>query len=177
MNPVDVLGASDAPRQPGEAGPAVAEASAAVPLPADALIVLPVRNAVLFPGLIAPFGIGRPRSIASVQQAVREERPIGILMQRDPEVADPGPDDLYRVGTVANVLRYMTAPDGTHHIVCQGVQRMRVLDFLPGAPVLAARVLHLPEPDVRGPEIEARFLHLQGQAIEALQLLPQAPQE
>src|SRR4051795_3456351 len=71
----------------------------------------------------------------------------------------------------------MTAPDGSHHIVCQGVQRMRILDFLPGTPILAARVLHLPEPEARGPEIEARFLHLQSQAVEALQLLPQAPQE
>src|SRR4051795_5175830 len=71
----------------------------------------------------------------------------------------------------------MTAPDGSHHIVCQGVQRVRILDFLPGTPILAARVMHLPEPEARGPEIEARFLHLQSQAVEALQLLPQAPQE
>src|SRR3954468_20944735 len=71
----------------------------------------------------------------------------------------------------------MTAPDGSHHVVCQGVQRMRILDFLPGTPILAARVLHLSEPEARGPEIEARFLHLQSQAVEALQLLPQAPQE
>ena len=135
----------------------------------------PKRGAV--PRLIVPLGIGRPKSIAAVQQAVREERPIGIVMQRDPEVADPGPDDLYRIGTVANIVRYMTAPDGSHHVVCQGVQRMRILDFLPGTPILAARVLHLPEPEARGPEIEARFLHLQSQAVEALQLLPQAPQE
>jgi ATP-dependent Lon protease len=132
---------------------------------------------VLFPGIVAPITIGRPKSIAAVQQAVREERPVGIVMQRDAEVADPGPNDLYRIGTVANVVRYMTAPDGSHHIVCQGVQRMRILDFLPGPPILVARVLHLPEPEARGPEIEARFLHLQSQAIEALQLMPQAPQE
>jgi ATP-dependent Lon protease len=146
-------------------------------LSADAVILLPVRNTVLFPGIVAPITIGRPKSIAAVQQAVREERPIGIVMQRDAEVADPGPNDLFRIGTIANIVRYMTAPDGSHHVVCQGVQRMRILDFLPGTPILAARVLHLPEPEVRGPEIEARFLHLQSQAVEALQLLPQAPQE
>jgi ATP-dependent Lon protease len=169
----------DSPNGPqrSDGGAPGAQDAASAPLPGDALIILPVRNAVLFPGLIAPLSIGRPKSVAAVQQAVREERPIGIVMQRDPEVADPGPDDLHRVGTVANVVRYMTAPDGSHHIVCQGVQRMRVLDYLPGTPVLAARVLHIPESEARGPEIEARFLHLQAQAVEALQLLPQAPQE
>src|SRR4051794_5419474 len=169
----------DSPNGPqrSDGGAPGAQDAASAPLPGDALIILPVRNAVLFPGLVAPLSIGRPKSVAAVQQAVREERSIGIVMQRDPEVADPGPDDLHRVGTVANVVRYMTAPDGSHHIVCQGVQRMRVLDYLPGTPVLAARVLHIPESEARGPEIEARFLHLQAQAVEALQLLPQAPQE
>ena len=165
------------PQRSDNGSPGGQDAPAPVPLPADALIILPVRSAVLFPGLIAPLSIGRPKSIAAVQQAVREERPIGIVMQRDAEVADPGPDHLHRIGTIANIVRYMTAPDGSHPIVCQGVQRMRILDFLPGTPVLAARVLQLPEPEARGPEIEARFLHLQSQAVEALQLLPQAPQE
>jgi ATP-dependent Lon protease, bacterial type len=64
-----------------------------------------------------------------------------------------------------------------HHIICQGVQRARILDFLPGTPFPAARVLHIPEPAITSPEIEARVLNLQGQAIEAIQLLPQAPPE
>src|SRR6202012_3743638 len=81
------------------------------------------------------------------------------------------------IGTVANIIRYVTAPDDTHHLICQGVQRARILDFLPGTPFLAARVLHVPEPTTSSPEIEARFLNLQRQAIEAIQLLPQAPPE
>src|SRR3954471_3756159 len=174
---MNLFGQSNSPQGPGGPVSGAPDASAPVPLPPDVVIILPDRNAVLFPGLIVPLGIGRPKSIADVQQAVREERPIGIVMQRDPETADPGPDDLHRVGTIANIVRYMTAPDGSHHVVCQGVQRMRILDFLPGTPILAARVLHLSEPEARGPEIEARFLHLQSQAVEALQLLPQAPQE
>src|SRR3954471_198356 len=174
---MNLFGQSNSPQGPGDPVSGAPDASAPVPLPPEVVIILPVRNAVLFPGLIAPLSIGRPKSVAAVQQAVREERPIGIVIQRDAEVADPGPDDLHRVGTVANIVRYMTAPDGSHHIVCQGVQRMRVLDYLPGTPVLAARVLHIPEPATGGPEIEARFLHLQSQAVEALQLLPQAPQE
>ena len=74
-------------------------------------------------------------------------------------------------------MRYITAPDGTHHIVCQGVQRARILDFLPGTPFPAARIQQIPEPTTSSPEIEARVLNLQRQAIEAIELLPQAPPE
>jgi len=147
------------------------------PIPGDALIIVPVRNTVLFPGVVIPITIGRPKSVAAAQQAVREQRPIGILLQRDAELSEPGPDDLYRVGTMANIVRYITGPDEGHHLVCQGVQRIRVLDYLPGTPFPVARVLHIPEPTTSSPEIEARFLNLQRQAIEAAELLPQAPQE
>jgi ATP-dependent Lon protease len=158
--------------------PAPASSSGqSVPIPGDALIIVPVRNTVLFPGVVIPITIARPKSITAAQQAVREQRQIGILLQRDAEFSEPGPDDLYRVGTVANIVRYITGPDDSHHIVCQGVQRMRVLDYLPGTPFLAARVLQIPEPTTSSPEIEARFLNLQRQAIEAAGLLPQAPQE
>jgi ATP-dependent Lon protease len=149
----------------------------AAPIPTDALIIVAVRNIVLFPGVIAPISINRPKSIAAAQAALREQRQIGLLLQRNPDLDDPGPDDLYRVCTVANIVRYITAPDETHHIVCQGMQRARVLDFLPGTPFPVARVLNIPEPTTSSPEIEARFLNLQRQAIEAAQLLPQAPPE
>jgi ATP-dependent Lon protease len=146
-------------------------------LPPDALIIVPVRGIVLFPGTVFPVTIGRPRSIRAAQQAVREQRQIGILMQRDPELAEPEPLDLHRVGTLANLVRYVTAPDGSHHLVCQGEQRFRVVDFLSGYPFLVARVKRIEEPEVRTPELEARFLNLQRQAVEAFELLPQAPQE
>ncbi len=148
-----------------------------VKIPEDALIIIPVREMVLFPGAIAPIAIARPKSVAAAQQALREQRPIGIVLQRSPETEEPGPDDLYRVATIANIVRYITAPDGTHHIVCQGVQRARILDFLPGTPFLAARFQQIPEPTTSSPEIEARALNLQRQAIEAIELLPQAPPE
>ncbi|GLR98092.1 MULTISPECIES: endopeptidase La [Bradyrhizobium] len=148
-----------------------------VKIPEDALIIIPVREMVLFPGAIAPITIGRAKSIAAAQQALREQRPIGIVLQRSPETEEPGPDDLYRVATIANIVRYITAPDGTNHIVCQGVQRARILDFLPGTPFPAARFQQIPEPTTTSPEIEARALNLQRQAIEAIELLPQAPPE
>jgi ATP-dependent Lon protease len=148
-----------------------------VGIPNDALILIPVRNTVLFPGVVAPITIARPKSIAAAQQALREQRPVGILLQRNTEVDDPGPDDLYRICTVANIVRYITGQDDSHHVICQGVQRARILDFLPGTPFLTARVLHIPEPTPSSPEIEARFINLKRQAIEAIQLLPQAPPE
>ncbi|MDA9524605.1 DNA-binding protein [Bradyrhizobium sp. CCBAU 11434] len=148
-----------------------------VNIPDDALIIIPVREMVLFPGAIAPIAIARPKSVAAAQQALREQRPVGIVLQRSPETDEPGPDDLYKVATIANIVRYITAPDGTHHIVCQGVQRARILDFLPGTPFLAARFQQIPEPTTTSAEIEARALNLQRQAIEAIELLPQAPPE
>ena len=157
--------------------PSAASVHQSVSIPADALIIIPVRNTVLFPGMIAPITLGRPDAIAAAQQAVREQRQIGILLQRDAELNEPDTDDLHRIGTVANIVRYLTGPDDSHHIVCQGIQRIRVLDFLPGTPYPAARVLNIPEPTTSSPEIEARFLNLQRQAIEAAELLPQPPQE
>jgi ATP-dependent Lon protease len=157
--------------------PAAASPGQSVSIPADALIMVAVRNTILFPGMVAPITLGRPQAIAAAQQAVREQRQIGILLQRNAELNEPGPDDLYRVGTVANVIRYLTGPDDTHHVVCQGIQRIRVLDFLPGTPFPAARVLNIAEPTTSSPEIEARFLNLQRQAIEAAELLPQPAQE
>jgi ATP-dependent Lon protease len=150
---------------------------AAAGLPSDALMIVPVRNTVLFPGMVLPISVGRPGSIAAAQQAVREQRQVGILMQRDQAQEDPQPGDLYRVGTVANLVRYVTAPDGNHHLICQGDQRFQIMDFLEGWPFLVAKIARIPEPSSRSAEIEARFLNLQRQTLEALQLLPQVPAE
>ena len=91
------------------------EGSALPPLPPDALIIVPVRNTVLFPGLVLPITLGRPKSVAAAQQAVRDQRQIGILLQRAADVNDPTGIDMHRMGTVANIVRYITAPDGTNH--------------------------------------------------------------
>jgi ATP-dependent Lon protease len=166
---------------PSEAGQGSAVApktgNQSATFPSDALILLPARKAVLFPGLIVPLMIGREKSVAAVQQAVREQHQIGVVLQRDAAADDPGPDGVYRIGTLANIVRYITMPDGTHHVILQGVQRIRILDFIPGTPFPVARVAHIPETETRSPEIEARFRNLQSQALEAMQLLPQAPQE
>jgi len=81
------------------------------PLPPDAIIIVPVRSFVLFPGIVMPITIGRPRSIAAAQQAVREQRQVGILMQREAGLADPSPVDMYRMGT--SPTSCATLPDRT----------------------------------------------------------------
>ena len=147
------------------------------PLPPDALIIVPVRGLVLFPTTVLPITLGRPRSVLAAQAAVREQKPVGIVMQRNAEMADPLAVDLHRMGTVANIVRYITAPDGSNHLICQGEQRFRVVDYLNGWPFFVAKTERIPEPGPTSNEIEARFVHLKGQAIEAIQLLPQAPNE
>jgi len=171
-----MIASPDLPRG-AEHGTSPGSDGSANALPPDGLLIVPVRNRVLFPGTVFPIALGRERSIAAAQQAVREERQIGLLMQRDAEVADPAAVDLHRTGTIANILRYVNAPDGTHHVVLQGEQRFRVTEFVKERPFIVARVLRIEEPGMLTPDIEARFLHLRQQALEALQLLPQVPQE
>ncbi|HEX2531814.1 MAG TPA: endopeptidase La [Burkholderiaceae bacterium] len=146
-------------------------------LPADALIIIPVRNLVLFPGAVAPVSIGRERTIAAAQEAARSERQVGLLLQRDIEAELPSPAQLYEIGTTASVLRYVTAQDNTHYIVCQGQQRFRIIEFLSGYPFYAARVELLAEPEEQGAEIQARLLQLRQRSAEILELLPQVPPE
>jgi ATP-dependent Lon protease len=149
----------------------------ALAIPEDALIVLPVRNLVLFPGMILPVAIGRESSVAAAQAAVKGDRPIGLLLQRRSDVDSPRPEDLYPIGTVAQILRYITTPDGSHHVVSQGEGRFRVLEFLDGYPFLVARVMRFPTETEEGKEMEARLHQLRERALEALQLLPQTPPE
>src|SRR5690242_15622826 len=143
----------------------------------DAMIVVPTRNMVLYPEMVLPLTVGRPSTVAAVQQAVREQRQIVLLLQRDAENNEPKPTDLYPVGTVANILRYMTSPEGGHHLVVQGVQRFKVTDFIEGQPFLVARGVHIAEPTATSPELEARFLVLKDQVRQVFDLLPQVPAE
>ena len=138
----------DVLRTAGSSPDASPQGSPAAALPPDALIIVPVRNTVLFPGTVFPITIGRERSIAAAQQALREERQVGVLMQRDPEIAEPSAIDLHRTGTVANILRYINAPDGSHHVVVQGEQRFRVVEFIRERPIFVARVVRIEEAEI-----------------------------
>ena len=163
--------------RPGEPTAPAGSASETPTLPADAIAIVPVRNTLLFPSVVMPLAVGRPRSVAAVQYAVRAQVPVGVLLQRDPEKADPGPADLYEVGTIGTILRYVTAQDGSHHLICRGEQRFRIVEFLEGQPFLAARVERIAEPEATGTEVEARHMQLKERALEALKLIPNAPDE
>ena len=147
------------------------------PLPPGAMVILPVRQVVLFPGIVLPFSIGRPASIAAAQEAVRNELPLGVLLQKDPNIEDPTAEQLYRIGTAAQILRYVTAPDGTHHVICSGTRRIRVLDFVRGYPFLVAKVEEIGTSETLTLDIEARVELVRARAREAIGFLPTAPPE
>ena len=114
--------------QEGSSGRRVASDGVLV-IPDDAMVIVPIRNVVLFPGMILPLTIGREPSILAAQQAVKTEHPVGILLQRDAEVEVPGPDDLCLVGTVANILApELSRAEQMRHLEGEVERRTRQLD-------------------------------------------------
>jgi len=147
------------------------------PVPNEELIIVPMRGTVLFPQTVSPLVIGRKPSIAAVQQAMRTEKPIGLILQLRDGDEEPGPEDLHAVGTVAEILRYITVPDGTHHIVCQGVQRFRVKGFSQTDPYFLARIELYEESEANSKDVEARVITLKQKALDVLAQTRQAPDE
>ena len=151
------------------------------PIPEDALILIPLRNAVLFPGVISPITIGRSSSVAAASEAARNSLKVGFLLQRDPQSDSIEPKDLYRVGTAGQVVRLSGEMrgqgGGASHLMVQGEKRFRVMEYLEGWPFLVASVAWIPEATGTGSDIEARFHQLKTQAAEAITLLPNAPDE
>jgi ATP-dependent Lon protease len=161
-----------AERPQGATGPAEDN----LKLPEGCFPILPVRSAVLFPATVLPLDAAAPKAAAAVQFAVRTQNPIGVLLQSDPEAETPGATQLAEVGTVAQVLRYIAAPDGRNHLICRGEQRFRIVEFVEGFPFLVARIERIAEPQATGPDVEARVLKLKERALEALRLIPEAPE-
>jgi len=166
---------ADSENETSESSPAGEATASTSALPDEPLILLPVRNAVLFPGMVLPFTAGRGQVKEDVQAAVKRQQPLGVVLQRDPRVQDPTFDDLNTIGTVANVVRYVTSPeDGAHHLICQGVERFRLIAPVEGLGFRAARVEFLPETTARNPAVDARALVLRQRAGEMIGLLPNA---
>jgi len=147
------------------------------PLPEGVVAILPLRNAVLFPGVVLPLSVGRRRSVLAVQASLEAERPIGVVLQKEAETEDPGGADLHVIGTLGNVLRFVTTGEGHHHVICQGVRRFRVVEYVEGFPFLAARVEQVEVREEMTPAVEARMNELKRLAMEVLGMLPQVPNE
>jgi len=141
------------------------------------LVIVPVRNMVLFPGVVLPLMIGREQSVRAVRAAMEESRPVGLLLQHDEGLDRPSPDDLYSVGSLAQLVRHWQTPDGQHHAICQGEGRFEVLEFTQLDPFLVARVRVVPPPKEGGRRIGAQFVALKQRAEEVLELAPGAPEE
>jgi ATP-dependent Lon protease len=139
----------------------------------DALVILPLRNTVLFPSTVVPLTLSRAASTQAVQEAVRKETPIGIVAQREPKIEAPKPQDLYEIGTLAEVLRLVTSADGQMQLLVRGRRRFKILDYVQVEPFLVARISFLPEAMPNTKEFEARILHLRQEAQRAWSLLPE----
>lgn len=146
-------------------------------IPAGALVIIPLRNRVLFPSMIMPLMVRRPERLRAVEETVRQQVPIGFVAQRDPNIEVPEPKDLYRVGTAADVLKMFTLPDGQRQVLLQGRRRFEIGEFLETDPVLIARVAMVEEKPPQTKEFEARILHLRQEAARALSLFPEPMNE
>ena len=141
------------------------------------LILLPVSDTVLMPGMVVPMAIGRPGATAALQEAARTEQHIAVVLQREPTSETPGLNELHPVGTEARLLRYFTGRDGSHNAIVEGVGRVRLEAMQEGAEHPSVTVTRFEEPDDRNPEIDARFHQLKERALEVLSLIEQAPSE
>ncbi len=146
-------------------------------LPDGVIALVPMRNVVLFPHVLMPISVGRAKSIAAVRHALQSGQPLGIVMQRDAQVDDPGREALCDVGTLAKVVQHVGADEQLHHAVCQGLARFRIVELVEGHAFLAARIERVDEPAEVSTEAEALGLQLRERTVEILSLLPGVPAE
>ena len=144
----------------------------------DELPVLPIRNAVLFPGAVAPFDVGREKSVALVEDVDNLPGPvIAIFAQRDPSTDDPGAEDLYPVGCAARVLKALKHSSGNYSLILQGLTRIRLDGVTQSSPYLRAKIRRLDEPTTEDVEAEALAMSLRDIAKQVIQLMPELPRE
>ncbi|MEX2162549.1 MAG: endopeptidase La [Anaerolineales bacterium] len=143
----------------------------------EVLPILPLRGVVVYPQTGVPLTIGQPRSIRLVDEAISGSRLVGLVASKDPEKENPGPEDLYTVGTIATVHRLFRAPDGTIRLLVQGLSRMRVGEFVANEPYLKAKVTPYPEFEEDGLEVEALARSVRNQFQRIAELIGTIPQE
>ncbi len=147
-------------------------------LPAD-LSILPIKNTVLFPGVVIPITVGRQKSIKLVKKAYQGNRIIGVVAQKNSLAEEPTIEDIYRTGTVARIIKMLVLPDGNTTIIIQGKNRFSITEFLQEDPYLTARIELQPEPIVTAVQKEAKALvqSLKDAATKILKLNPEIPIE
>lgn len=143
------------------------------------LSILPIKNTVLFPGVVIPITVGRQKSIRLVKKAYQGNRIIGVLAQKNMLAEDPMPEDLYRTGTVARIIKMLVLPDGNTTIIIQGKQRFNMKEIVQEDPFLTAHIELLVEPvvNLNGREVKALVSSLKEAAFKILKLNPEIPQE
>jgi len=144
----------------------------------DLLPILPLKNTVLFPGVVIPITVGRDRSLELVKQAYDTHKTIGIITQRKKDQEDPGSEDLYDIGTVAQILKLIKMPDGSKSIVIQGKSVFKVRQFVQTDPYFLAQVEPFPNiQDMKGVELDAALRSLKETAVQIVNLSPNLPSE
>lgn len=145
----------------------------------EELSILPIKNTVLFPGVVIPITVGRQKSIRLVKKAYQGNRIIGVVAQKNPLSEEPGIEDLYKTGTIARIIKMLVLPDGNTTIIIQGKNRFLINEFVQEEPYLTAKVTLLVDPpfDLKSKESKALSQSLRDAASKILKLNPEIPQE
>ncbi|MBL7845909.1 MAG: endopeptidase La [Cyclobacteriaceae bacterium] len=147
-------------------------------IPGD-LLILPIKNTVLFPGVVIPITVTRQKSIRLIKKAYQGNKMVGVIAQRNKNVEDPAVEDIFRYGTIARIIKMLVLPDGNTTVIMQGKNRFSVQEFLQEDPYLTARVELQVEPtlNLESKEVQALVQSLKDSASKILRLNPEIPQE
>lgn len=145
----------------------------------EELSILPIKNTVLFPGVVIPITVTRQKSIRLIKKAYQGNRIIGVIAQKNKQAEEPGIEDLYRFGTVARIIKMLVLPDGNTTIIIQGKNRFQIREFIQDEPFMTARIDLQAEPalDLESKEVKALVQSLKDAATKILKLNPEIPQE
>jgi len=143
----------------------------------EEVAVLPLRGVVVYPLTFQALNVGQPRSIQLVDDATLSKQVIGLVASRDPDLEEPGPGDVYDIGVAASIHRMIKAPDGTIRLLVQGVERIRIDEWLGSEPYLRARVSVLPDEVDEGLEVEALMRNATDLLRRLVSLVSQLPDE
>ncbi|MEO6039003.1 MAG: LON peptidase substrate-binding domain-containing protein, partial [Saprospiraceae bacterium] len=144
----------------------------------DAMPILPLKNTVLYPGIVTPITVGRDKSIRAVQKAYEENRFIGVLSQKDLKIENPSARDLYRVGTIARILKLLKMPDGTTTAILQGRKRFHLDEMTHEDPYMLGQISTLEYENPKNKlEFRALISSVRDAAKQIIELSPQIPSE